>query len=429
VNSSSIQGYVASSSLDSDPRWGLVTRVALSDRFAKAPRLREFLLYVCQASLQQRFNDINEQSVGEHVFERAKNYNPSDDNIVRSQARLLRQKLDAYFASEGAHEPLIVRIPKGGYVPEFVTRLSPTPEAAVLEESPAPTRPTGLVIAVLGLSVTVVVLAWALIRTKESKPIAAPTPPSRALSSLWSQFFSDTLTTTVVVPDHTFSLLEEASRQNLGLDAYLKKSPSEDNERARQFQTFFNKQFSDRRYTTFDGVSTAVRISQIADKFHGKMMVRYARDLTLRDLTPGNVILIGRPSANPWVELFESKLNFQVHVDFKRQRTVWLNRSPRPGEQSEYVPKRVGNRLEAYGSVAFVPNLSGGNVLIIEGACCSSQEGAAEFVTDDALLARLADKLNPNGARMPYFDALMNTTTIDQVTQEPSLIACRVLTK
>jgi len=428
VNSPSNQGSVASSSLENDPRWALVMRLASSDRFAKAPRLREFLLYVCQASLQDRLNSINEQSVGEQVFERAKNYNPSDDNIVRSQARLLRQKLDAYFASEGAHEPLIVRIPKGGYVPEFVTRLNPPPQPTVLEESPSRSRPTGLVIAVVGLSVTVVVLAWALIRTKESKP-TAPAAPPRGLSSLWSQFFSDALTTTVVVPDHTFSLLEEASRENLGLDAYLKKSPPEDNERARQFQAFFNKQFSDRRYTTFDGVSTAVRISQIADMFHGRMIVRYARDLTLRDLTPGNVILIGRPSANPWVELFESKLNFQVRMDFKHQRAVWLNRSPQPGEQSEYVPKRVGNRLDAYGSVAFVPNLSGGNVLIIEGACCSSQEGAAEFVTDDALLARLADKISRASALMPHFDALMSTTTVDQVTQEPSLIAYRVLTK
>src|ERR1700748_2919461 len=51
-------------------------------------------------------------------------FNPNDDNIVRVQAGHLRKKLDQYFSSEGREEPYVPVIPRGTYVPHFVTRQS-----------------------------------------------------------------------------------------------------------------------------------------------------------------------------------------------------------------------------------------------------------------------------------------------------------------
>ena len=82
-------------------------------------------MYVCRCALENRIDEISEQRIGERVFERGAGYNPNEDNIVRSQARLLRRKLDDYFASRGEQEPVILRIPKGGYAPEFVERQAP----------------------------------------------------------------------------------------------------------------------------------------------------------------------------------------------------------------------------------------------------------------------------------------------------------------
>src|SRR5262245_13329042 len=106
--------------LDNDPRWVLTQRIISSPHFVKSSRLQDFLLYVCRCALENRLDEISEQRIGERVFERAPDYNPNDDNIVRSQARLLRRKLEDYFASEGEQEPVILRIPKGGSSPEFV---------------------------------------------------------------------------------------------------------------------------------------------------------------------------------------------------------------------------------------------------------------------------------------------------------------------
>src|SRR5580658_3481905 len=177
----------ASVASDSDARWDLVLRISESQRFAKSLRLREFLLYVCRSALDSHIDEISEQKIGERVFHRAPDYNPNEDNIVRSQARLLRQKLEAYFATEGAEEPVILRIPKGGYVPEFVDRpIEPVTVVEPISIAPAPARHNlvqWLVAAVGILSVAVVVLAVTMVRSKS----AAAGTPSQALNALWSQ--------------------------------------------------------------------------------------------------------------------------------------------------------------------------------------------------------------------------------------------------
>ena len=102
-----------------DPRLDLVQRIYASSNFRGSTRLRAFLSYVVNCAIQNVPEAVTEQQIGVHVFGRRVGYNTNDDNIVRSQARLLRLKLAAYFAEEGEREVLIVFIPKGQYLPSF----------------------------------------------------------------------------------------------------------------------------------------------------------------------------------------------------------------------------------------------------------------------------------------------------------------------
>lgn len=106
-------------------RQELFDRVASSATFEKSPRLRAFLLYVCRCALQEKPEEATEQQIGIHVYGRPADYNPNEDNIVRSQARILRMKLEHHFANEGKNESIIITIPKGQYLPIFETRVVP----------------------------------------------------------------------------------------------------------------------------------------------------------------------------------------------------------------------------------------------------------------------------------------------------------------
>src|SRR5580698_1486647 len=105
---------------EGDLRWELVQRVAESSHLIGSARLRDFLLHVTACAIRRTPEDATEQQIGIQVFQRSPGFNSSEDSIVRSQARLLRLKLAAYFNAEGASEPLIIEIPKGHYLPVFL---------------------------------------------------------------------------------------------------------------------------------------------------------------------------------------------------------------------------------------------------------------------------------------------------------------------
>jgi hypothetical protein len=153
--------------------------------------------------------------------------------------------------------------------------------------------------------------------------------------------------------------------------------------------------------------------------------------MTLRELSPGNVVLIGRPLSNLWNEMFESKVNFRFYSDLQRDIVICQicqNRSPQAGEQAEYLSIDEGAKRTVYASAVFLPNLNNsGNVLIIAGSSSGAQDIAAEFITNENLFNGFANKVRQGDGRLPYFEVLIRTITLAGVAQEPEVLAYRIL--
>lgn len=132
-------GFVVECSATDRECRALVEKIVASKEFRKANRLREFLLYVVDRKMNNLPKEATESLIGHRVFGRPANYNTGEDSIVRTEARLLRQRLEKFFSEEGAEEPIVLEIPKGSYVPIFYRR---DQGAQVLEEASAegPTR-------------------------------------------------------------------------------------------------------------------------------------------------------------------------------------------------------------------------------------------------------------------------------------------------
>jgi hypothetical protein len=105
-----------------DPRRALLSRIAGSASFVKAPRLRELLVYLGESALQKPPAQLTEQQVGVAVFNRSAGYDTSADTIVRVQASEIRKRLKYYFAAEGLEESIIMDLPRGSYLPVFYYR-------------------------------------------------------------------------------------------------------------------------------------------------------------------------------------------------------------------------------------------------------------------------------------------------------------------
>ena len=98
-------------------------RVLASAAFADAGRASNFLRFVVLRALA-RAGEIKESVIAVEALGRSPSFDSKSDAIVRVEARRLRDRLDCFYRREGAEDPIVISLPKGGYVPEFSERQS-----------------------------------------------------------------------------------------------------------------------------------------------------------------------------------------------------------------------------------------------------------------------------------------------------------------
>lgn len=105
---------------DSDKRAAL-EQVLTSATFVRATQVRNFLRYICEMELRGLGHTLHEYLIGVEALGRPNAYSTDEDSSVRRRAFALRRKLDEVYAHELAHARVRIIVPKGSYVPFFVS--------------------------------------------------------------------------------------------------------------------------------------------------------------------------------------------------------------------------------------------------------------------------------------------------------------------
>jgi len=425
---------------ENDGRWALVLRIAASRQFTKAPQLHDILIYLCQRVLADPAASIKEYEIGCNALGRKPDFSPNEDNIVRVQISHLRKKLDEYFAADGKDEPLLITIPKGAYVPHFEPRpevvLVPEPSPAKADSAPqaagARRRPTPWV---LLLSISTCLLAAACLYLVSHLPTARPnqtivSEPARQ-DPFWSRIFGTGQPAGIVVADSCLVILQDVLHTDLSLADYLSRQypekllntvPDRDLRSALQLIT-------SRQYTSLADLNISSRLVELSGEFSSiRAPIRFSRHLNIRDFKTENFVLIGSRRAVPWVQLFESQLNFSFEEDAATHRFHLRNKRPRPGEPATYVPTERGGGSETYSDIALLPNLgNSGSVLILSGITMEGSEAAGELVAGKGFSGQLARLLGPQAVRDRYFEIVLKTRAVAGAARSSEIVAFRLI--
>lgn len=397
--------------LDASAKRELIDRIAASGNFCKAPRLREFLLYVADCTIEDRPDDVREQAIGENVFHRRAEY-AAQDSIVRTEARNLRKRLEVYFETEGKDEPLTVCMPKGGYWLSFQPKetLAAQPEKAEASHARSFSHPeTGgaqasskssrktlvstrslrsyriicVALALTTVCASVLALHW---RGKGSEAKGGDSGPPRLLP--FSAMFSADRDTFIVTSDTGFWKIAELSKHRMTLDEYLeRKYPSVPGISP---PDLINN-LSLTEYTDGEEMAIAGMILERNASFSRRIFLRSGHQIGTADFKDRNIILLGSRYSNPWATLYSDRLNFQF--EWTTATIQFRNLSPRPGEWKTY-PNSADDGY-SYAQVAFIPNVStNGNALLLAGTNGEATSAAGEFVLDDAQVKRALKTLS-----------------------------------
>lgn len=431
----------AEDQLSVEERWTLIERVASSEQFSRAIRLRDFLLYVGKQSLREGRAEIHEQEIGAKVFGRPTSYDRSSDNIVRVNATELRRRIDSWFSTSGAEEPWFFEIPRGSYKPVFHRRAAdPIPlsapaqndfpgeiQAASVVETALQSRPHFL--ARMVWPITCVVLAgacgWLFWQNHTIRRQIHPWEDEPAVASFWANFLHSPRETDIVLPDSSVSVSEELTEHPVTLNEYLDRtyisgvsSSNMSADRKADLDRIFGHHL-----VTFGDLHAALQILAL-DPLSSPLQLTAARFYSADSIKRDNVILIGGRKANPWVFLFENQMNFSLEQDNHTLTMYVVNHHPLAGEQAVYRESTSPQGSIGYAVIAYLPSPSrSGNAIIFAGTGSNATNAAAEFLTSEGQMEQLRRTIR--ASRLPYFEALLQTSQLNGTSLNVKIVAYR----
>lgn len=399
-----------------DERWALVNRIASSQHLKTSPRLREFLFYIAKCAIREAPEDATEQQIGMRVFGRPAGYNSSEDSIVRTHARLLRQKLTAYFSEEGAHEEVILEVPKGHYLPIFHLRATaPVPEpvpvliphavepASPAEEAPPPARPWVLAIAVGLATAAIVILAAALVW----HPWRAARAPQTAVDVFWRPFLNSDPPLVI----YSNALFEGSSTQGL---RYAPPQTAHSDGSEGYVDT----------YTGIGELASVYTLTRLFDAHRANFLLKRSLLVTWDEAEMRNLIFIGSRAENPSLRVLQPTSDFTMEAQPDSAGVV--NVHPLAGEPPVYArPERP--LTTDYAILALQPGVQAGRqMLVFSGLTTFGTQAAVDFVCNPDSVALLLKKITgPKGDIRP-FEAVLQTTIGGGVPLQTRLVTIRV---
>jgi len=389
--------------------------------------LCRLLQYLAKQSLDQPHSPLKEYQIATEVFGRPADFDPQSDSTVRVQASRLRIKLAEYYASEGAADPIVVKIPKGSYhlvfeakaaEPPGELRAAPSaelsPRRAPVETVPARMR-AALILLVACLATSLLVLGNLLWNREPLEPTTTAPRASSAgaaqLAAFWRPFTSGAEESWVIFSNAAF-----VGRPETGMRYYTHRDEKS------------------AIYDHYTGVGEVLAIHALDDAFGTlgrKILVKRGSLFTLDDVRSNNLIFVGSPSENltlldiPGTQEFV----FQRVSSGPRQGDLSIvNKHPKPGEAGAYLASPSNELLtEDYSVIGLLPGLGSGHyVMILAGSTTFGTQGVVEFVCRQESVEKLMHEIPGSSAGIRPFEALVRVKIARGVPVETELVSVRV---
>lgn len=341
----------------------LLQRILSSRQFAHAHILKRILQYVCERSIDPEAPAPKEHEIAIQAMGRPESFDPRTDPIVRVSMASIRDRLLAYFATEGSAEPIRLTIPKGQY------------RAVFLETAPEP----------------------------------APVRISGALARFWEPYFSAQAPNVIL---YTEPLFFRDDRGHYVRDLYVNEPSA-----VEALAGWLPNPAGWRpcyHYLSAGEVHCLLSLSRLFLEAGVPVETRNSRLTSWSDLRGANLILLGSPRTNAFLRSLQPESGFVVteaSIEDRRPRA----RTRRSFNGARYQDGALP-RMTEYAVITRRPSPTPGRaVTLIAANHGRAIEGAGHLLTLEDRVQQLLERLAaPPGQRLPpIFQFLMRVETID----------------
>jgi hypothetical protein len=431
--------------------------------FKGSPRSVKFLQYILDRAVAGEFEALKERVIGVELFGRDPTYETGEDSIVRVAAGDVRKRLIHHYSIYGTTSEFHLSLPLGSYlleikrcprgaqgafdVPNGSNQLAVLSDESVLDAEPGARSPDrvaapphvlipdsvrpsrinlrswlyfGILLVAAGLA------QWAITRHQferqgQSKISVLP----------WSALFDSPHSTTVVTSDPDIAEVQVLAGKILSVSDYANHRYIPEPNTLTPEEVQFCKRFLFGDKSSSVDTPIVASIAQLAQTASRKIEVAAARDIELSRLhSDDNFILLGSPSSDPWVGLFNNQLDFRFMPPDTPGHDSIVDVRPNGNESSAYFPTAPGYQTgQSFAIVALVPIPDqSGQVLILAGMSREGTEAAGNFVVDVTRLATALQNcgISPSGP-VRHFEILLRINMMAGVPNKSDVLACHIL--
>lgn len=410
-----------------------VERIFQSKTFRSSDVLRHLLSYLADASLAGTADDLKEYTVAVDALGKPSSYDPRQESAVRMQVGRLRQKLSEYYRTEGAEDPIVVDLPKGGFRVVFESRTAafdpaPLPEP-VAEELPRSEWRRREIVLAAALLAALVSTAFFALRWKQATGAKSAAPFTSEMQQLWDPILSSNRPLVVCIATPLSVLIP-----GFGFVRDFAVNNWEDVPKSKAIAALKEALHADTIQPTFGytGVGTATA-ALVLGEFLGErqksLVVTRANLLSLPELMEENVVFLGPLTGDREIRALRVDQEILLEPDGIR------NLHPRPGEPA-FIPEGPGavkggeDSMDTYSLISRVPGLRGkGEILSLSGNQISSVMAGAQALTDPSVAKMLVSKMRkPDGSIPQYFQVVLRVRSMDGVPTAITYMFHRELT-
>jgi hypothetical protein len=406
-----------------------IDHITKSHSLRGSESLCKLLQYLAKQALDNPDAPLKEYQIATEVYGRSADFDPQSDSTIRVQAGRLRMKLAEYYASEGAADPIVVKIPKGSYhlifeprqfgsTPHLVAPVSEVTATAPVEV--VPTRWKAAVATLLACLLAALLLLGVQLWNRRqanvvSSSVQAAQPALGAASGPLAEFWRP-FTAAAEEPWVIFSNAAFVGRPETGMRYYNSREDSKTPV-----------------YDHYTGVGEVLAVHALDDAFSSlgrKLRVKRGSLFSLDDANNTNLIFVGSPSENLSLHDIPGTQEFvfqRVPSGARKGDLSIVSRHPNPGGPTNYLASPSGVELtEDYAVIGLVPGVTPNRfVMILAGTTTFGTQGAVEFVSRADSVEKLLRQMPGSGSEVKPFEALVRVKIARGVPLETELLALR----
>ncbi len=343
-----------------------------SRQFSYADSLKRVLRYICENASRADGRTVKEHEIASQALNRPDSFDPKLDPVVRVSMTHIRERLRAYFETEGKDEPIRLLIPKGQY-------------RAVFDASENPSE----------------------------HRVAGPALPTTALRRFWQPYIEPGAYNAIL---HTHPLfLRDDTNGNYLRNLYVNDRATWVEDLAKRDPAMAERSLSPSfHYLSCGEVYCIFSISHMFHELNARLETRNARIFSWNEARHANLILLGCARTNTFMDELQGDAPFTITDDAIEVA------DPRPPEHPRYEGTRyLDGKLRRFTDYALISRRPGPAperaVTVIASNHGNAVQGAGHYLALEDRVAELLDRmhLGRNEPLPAQFQIIMRVDMID----------------